>query len=687
MFFFCILQGLSALELHSDSLHTAAECYDGIEAEISHPDPLQQPDLATHCLETPTGGGSIENYSVECNSSIDCGYCETGNEHKVCISPVNVSKSRVGLQQHGPGPLEDRACHSSNTGRESCRTEEEEGGELPFVSTPNLNLFNTSEGAQRELEWQSPTVGILPPAGCGKQAEDTDRLEAAIQEGQEAAPGEEASEQEAENCKARRREQETNLAELLPVSIELEAPIMGQNLSSEGSSSEMKERCQDGENTGKESVKDCQKLCDELCLDEGSPVPVSTPGEEPCPLIEGGDVIKGPGSPVPHRWIQGLHDGEPPPDKKSLEQNQETAVKDYAVEQEWGLAPQTGCPFGNGSEPDSVKELNVENTPEVPGCNPERSLSHDMPDVQTPGISAEDTRTETPLETMPDSGSRPAGSESGVTPGLSEDEDCDVQVVGGSTTEIFHPTPDGVQTEHAGYFEADEAAASSKEEKLDEQSISKPDETMPDVDAALPLKLDKSYEQSDSEIGSELSHSLQTVETRGTGEEPKLEPSKDDMCLDPVTEGTGGSEAESDESRYSECNAGTDHLESGVAEASSLISGEVISAGEEDLQPTDISNNLRAEDEDPAQDGSEITQDERPSDERLILSEDVTLPLDGANLDVEPPFMNNRLSREQSVDNLSTDNPKIPDTVDGGLQSIIQGEQTPIALYLTSGLL
>lgn len=657
-------------------MHTAAECYDGIEAEISHPDPLQQPHLATHCLETPTGGGFVENFSAECNSGIDCGYCETGNEHKVCISPVNVSKSQVGLQQHGPGPLEGRVCHSSNTGRESCRTEKE-GRELPIASTPDLNLFNTSEEAQRELKRQSPTVGILPPAGCGKQAEDTDRLEAAIQEGQEAAPGEEASEQEAENCKARRREQETNSAELLPVSIDLEAPIMGQNLSSEGSSSETKECRQDGENTGKERVKDCRKLCDELCLDEGSPVPVSTPGEEPCPLIEGGDVIKGPGSPVPHRLIQGLHDGEPPPDTNSLEQNQETAVKDYAVEQECGLAPQTGCP-GNCSEPDGVKELNVENTPE------ERSLSQDIPDVQTPGNSMEETCTETPLETMPNFGSRPVGSESGVTRGLSEDEDCSVQAVGGSTTEIFHPTQDGVHTEDAGYFEANEAAASSKEEKLDEQSNSKPDETMPDVDAALPLKLDKSCEQLDSEIGSELSHSLQTMETRGTGEEPNLEPSKDDIWLDPVAEATEGSQAKSEESRYSECNVGTDHLESEVAEASSLISGEVISAGEEDLQQTDISNNLRVEDEDPTQDGSEITQDERPSDERL---EDVTLPLDGANLDVEPPFMNNRASREQSVDNLSTDNPKIPETVDGGLQSIIQGEQTPTALCPTSSLL
>lgn len=686
MFFFCILQGLSTLELHSDSLHAAAECFDGIAAEISNLDPLQQPDQATHCLETPTGGSLIENYSAECNSSVDCGYSETGKEHKDFVLPVKVSESQVGLQEHGLGPLEDGVCHSSNTGRESCRTEEE-GREPPIVSTPNLNLFNRSEGAQCEPGRQTLTVGNLPPAGCGKQAEDTNRLE--IQEGQEGATGEEASEQEAENCKEGRREKETDSAELLPVSIDLEASIMGQNSSSEGFISEIKESCQDGGNTGKEITKDCQKLRDELCLDEGLPVPVSPPGEEPCPLIEGGDVIKGPGSPVPHRLIQGLHEGEPPPDI-SLEQTQETAVEDYAMEQERGPAPQTGCHSGSCSEPDSVQELIVESAPETPGCYPEHSLSHDTSDVQTIGNSTEEKNTETTLEMMPDVGSIHAESDSGMTHGLSGD-DCSVQPIGSSTTEIFHPTENCVRTEDRDYFEPNEAAESSKEEKLDEQNDSKPDESMLDVGVGLPLKPNsalKSCKQLDSQFESEVSHSLQTIESEMRGEEPEPEPSKDDMRLDPVIEVTEVIEAKSEESRCSECNTGTDLLESEVTEASSLVSEtcEVISTGEENLQPTDVSNNLPLENEDPRQDTSEVTLDDKPPDEKLILSEDVTLPLDNTEMDMEPPSMKNPASREERVDNLSTDNPKIPDTLDGALQSVIQGEQTVIALCPTSGL-
>ncbi|XP_056871047.1 A-kinase anchor protein 13 isoform X5 [Takifugu flavidus] len=666
-------KGLSTLELHSDSLHAAAECYDGIAAEISNLDPLQQPDQATHCLETPTGGSLIENYSAECNSSVDCGYSETGKEHKDFVLPVKVLKSQAGLQEHGLGPLEDGVCHSSNTGRESCRTEEE--GREPPISTPNLNLFNRSEGAQCELGRQTLTVGNLPPAGCGKQAEDTDRLE--IQEGQEAATGEEASEQEAENCKARRREKETDSAELLPVSIDLEASNMGQHSSSEGSISEMKETCQDGGNTGKEIAKDCQNLCGELCLDKGLPVPVSPPGEEPCPLIEGGDVITGPGSPVPHRLIQGLHEGEPPPDINSLEQTQETAVKDYAMEQEWDLDPQTGCHSGSCSEPDSVQELIVENAPEAPGCYPEHSLSPDISDVQTFGNSMEEKNTETPLETMPNIGSIHAEPDSGMTHGRSGDDDCSVQPTGSSTTEIFHPAENCVCTGDRDYFEPNEAAESSKEEKLDEQNDPKPDESMLDVGVGLPLKLDsalKSCKQFDSQFDSEVSHSLQTIKSEMTGEEPEQEPSKDDMRLDPVIEVTEVIEAKSEESRCSECNTGTDLLESEVTEASSVVSEtrEVISPGEENLQPTDISNNLPLENEDPTQDTSEITLDDKPPDEKLILSEDVTLPLDNTEMDMEPPSMKNPAPREQRVDNLSTDNPKIPDTLDGALQSVIQ---------------
>lgn len=684
MFFFCILQGLSTLELHSDSPHAAAECYDGIAAEITNADPLQQPDLATHCLETPTGGGVVENDSAECNSGVECGRSETTNERKDCLSPVKVSKSQVGSQERGPGPVEDGACRSSNTGRESCRAEEE-GREPPIVSTPDLNLLNRSEGAQRELGRPTLAVGNLPPAGCGKQAEDTDRLE--IQEGREATPGEETSEQEAEKCKARRREEETGSAELLPVSRDLEASTMGQNSSSEGSWSEMKESWMDGENTGNEITEDCQKLCDELCLDEGLPVPVSPPGEEPGPLIQGGDVIMEPGSPVPHRLMRGLHQGEPPPDINSLEQTQETAGEDYAMEQEWGLAPETAC---HCSEPGRVQELIFENAPEVPGCNPEHSLSHRIPDAQTPGNSMEEKTAETPLETAANTGSSLADAHSGMTHGLAGHDGCTAQAITSSTTEIPPPAEDGACPEERDYFEPNDAAASSKETS-EEQNDSKPDEVMLGVDAGLPLKPDsalKSCERSDSQCESDLSHSLQTVETERTGEEPKAGPSEDDMWLDPEAEGTELIEARSEESRPSECNTRSALLESAVTEASSLISGtfEGTSTGEEKLQETDVGNNLHLDDEDPTPGKSEITLDEKPPDGKLLLSEDVTAPLDNSELDVEPPSVKNPASGEQRLDNASTDNPKIPDTLDGALKNMIQGEQTVITSCPTSGL-
>ncbi|KAK7913543.1 hypothetical protein WMY93_013754 [Mugilogobius chulae] len=54
-------------------------------------------------------------------------------------------------------------------------------------------------------------------------------------------------------------------------------------------------------------------------------------------------------SAFPPLLIEGLHEGEPPPHTNTLEQNQETAGRDYALEQQWGLTPDTGCNSGNCS--------------------------------------------------------------------------------------------------------------------------------------------------------------------------------------------------------------------------------------------------------------------------------------------------------------------------------------------------
>lgn len=623
---FFILQGLAVLELHSDSLHTA-ECYDGMEAEISHPDLLQQPNRAVRCLETTTGGRFVENYSVECNSGADCGYCETGNEHKVCVLPVSVSESQVGLPERGPGPSEDRVCPSPNTGRDDGHTEEQ-ARETPIVSTPSLNLLNRSEGAQCELDRQTLTVGIEPAAARGKRAEDSDGLEAVIQEGLEATAGTETSEQEAEDCTARRRQKESTSAELSAVCRDLEASIMGQNLSSEGSSSQRKECCQDGENTGKELLKDCQKLSDGLCLDGALPVPVSSPGDEPCPLIEGADVIGGPGPPVPHHLIEGLHEGEPPPDINSLEQKQETAVQDCATEQEWGLAPQTAGPSAGCSEADSVRELDGENAAEVPGCSPELSLPHHIADTGTLGVSMEDTDTDD---------SRRA--DAGMTCGLSRDDDCSLQATGSSTTETFQPTQDCVCTDEKDNGEPEE------------QTDSKSDGNLLNVDAGFPLELESGLRE--------------CTQTKRTGEEAHPEAPTEETALAPANEVAEISESKPGESRSSEGNAETAHVKS-----------EVISAGEE---TTDNGDNLHLEAKDPTLDRSEITPDQRPPDERLTLSEDVAQPIDNREVAVEPASPTSLTSRPQSVGNLPTGDPETPGTLEGA----VQGEQTVTVLCPT----
>ena len=339
------------LELQAESLHAAAECYGGVEAEISPPEPSQP----QRCLETSPGGSFVENYSAECISGADCGFCETGHKHEVCVLP-----------ERGPGPSEDRARSSPNTGRDA-RHAEEEPRRTAFDSAPGAHLFNRSEGAPWEPESQAPGVGIEPAA-----AEHSDPPEAVVQGGPEAEAGQEAA--------------------------ELGASVMGQNLASEGSTSEVKECGQHGE-----LVKESPKL-----RGGGSPAPVAAAGDEPCPLILAADVIRA------RRLIEGLHEGEPPADSDSLEQKQEAAVQDYTLELEGALASQAAGPSGGGGgEADTVAELDGQN---FPGCSPEVSLSNQTDS----GAPMEGTCTDGPLE-----GSRRAD------PGTS----CSLRATASSTTE------------------------------------------------------------------------------------------------------------------------------------------------------------------------------------------------------------------------------------------------------------
>uniref|UniRef100_A0A8C4HUA0 Si:dkey-172h23.2 n=1 Tax=Dicentrarchus labrax TaxID=13489 RepID=A0A8C4HUA0_DICLA len=503
------------------------------QTEITCLERLQQPSQASQCLDTTTGGNWDENCFVESSSSVDSGHGETGNAEKDWSLSVSTPASEVRPQVHGLGPPEDWVCPSSNTERDYCQTEEE-GREQPVVSSQSLSLCDRSEGAQSEAEGESFTVGILPPAGCGKQAEETDRGEAVIREGEEATEGKDISGQEAEDSTAKRREEETNSesTDLITPSGDTKALVMGQTPSSESSNvsdtsdSEMKECCQEGENVEKEEMKLSQEHCDGLSLDEeraeskGLTDPSSTPGDLPNPsLMDYGDVIEEPESAVPRPSIEGLHEGEPPPDINSLEQNQETAGRDYATEQR-GLAPETGCHSGNCTGTTSGKELDREDVAQPSGYSiesttlPSSDEPDDIADCQTTGNSMEDIQTDPSLEPSPEmvprSSNRQADLDLGITHGLSSDDDGSFQSVGSSTTEIFHPTQDNTCMVNPDLLQTKIAELSSTGLKMEGLNDSKPGENNePDTGSELTVT---DCCQTGTEPESQLSPSLQTME-------------------------------------------------------------------------------------------------------------------------------------------------------------------------------
>ncbi|XP_018552910.1 A-kinase anchor protein 13 [Lates calcarifer] len=505
-------KGVSVLELRFDSLHTAAECCDGIEAEITCVEQLQRCAAATECLDTTTESSWEENCPAESNRT-DCGHGETGNAEKDWSLSVSTPASEVRPQEYGLGPPEDRVCLSSNTGRDYGHTEEEEeeeGREQPVASTQSLSLCNWSEGAQSAAEGANLTVGILPPASCGKQAEETDRGEAVIQEGQEATKGEDRSEQEEENSTARRREEETSseATVLITPSGDTKALVMGQSPSSEGSEvsdnsdSELKDCSQEGETIRKEEMKLSEELCDGLSLHEekaeheGLTDPVSTPRDLPNPsLIDCGDVIEEPESAFSRLLIEGLHEGEPPPDINNLEQNQETAGRDYATEQQWGLAPETGCHSGNCTETVSGKELDGEGIAEPSECSIGSTTlpmdeTDNTADCWTASKPIEATRIdkvdcEESPEIMPSSDEKHPDLDSCVAHGLSSDDDGSFRSVGSSTTEIFHPTQDDATMEEQELIQTKVAELM---EEPNDMRPSESDEHSSFVDAGLPLE-------------------------------------------------------------------------------------------------------------------------------------------------------------------------------------------------------
>lgn len=717
LFLFCILQGVSVLELQSDSLHTAAECCDGVENEITCLEPPQQPAVASQCLVATTGGSLLENGSVENNSSsVDCGHVDAGNAEKDWSLSVSTPESEVRPQETSLNPPEDWVCLSSNTGRDYCQTEEEEGRDQPVFPSQSLSLCDGSEEAQSEAERESLTVGILPPAGCGKQAEETDRGEAECREGQEATKGKETSEQEA----ARRKEEETNseLTDLITQSDDTKASVMGQSLSPEGSASETKGCHQEGRSVGKEEMKLSQELCGGLASDEGL-TDTSTPGDTPNPsLIDCDDVIVGPKSAVPPLLIEGLHEGEPPPDINSLEQNQETAVRDYVIEQQQGLAPETACHFGKCTESASAEELVGEHVAEPSGYSIESANLSPLEErdhtaaSQTAGNPMEDGCPDLSTVTMPSSSSRHADLASETTRRLSSDDDCSFRSIGSSTTEIFHPTSDNVSTEDLDFLEPEVSSTGFKldEPKESELDLLTTDEGVPLEPGSVNALTATDCSQPGTHADSQLLPSLQTMEALNieeTGEDLDPQP-KEDLLLGPDNRGaltTDANESGAGEASGPELNAGTEHLESevdtpGLCETSPSGAEKcgVTDPGEEDQQPSENSVNSTVDSaeengdvppllQEPKQDDSKTTADERPQDEGCgpptkdsdaSSSQAETSLLDNDDvkaLGVEPPSPNNEASSEPQVNSQMTENPKALDTVDTASPSAIQGRQ------------
>ncbi|XP_071383271.1 A-kinase anchor protein 13-like isoform X3 [Centroberyx affinis] len=670
-------KGVSTLELQSESLHTATECRDGVETETACLERLQQPTLASECLDTPTQGSLIENYPEDSsNSVVGGGDGEAGNAERDQRLSLSLPTSEQRPPDYGLGSPEDWVCLSPNTEKDYCQ-KEEEVREQPVVADQSLSLCDRSEGAQSGADGESLTVGTPAPA-CGKQTEETDRGETVIREGQEATEGKERSQQEAEESTVRRREkeeEETDLESRDPAPLSGHATIsaMGQSQSSENSEasdtsdSDMKDCSQEGGDLQKEEMQHSQELCDDLSLNQEKPESeglmdlTSTPVDLPIPsLIDCSDVtqevLSDSAGPCP--MIAGLHEGEPPPDINSLEQNQETAVRDYSTEQQWDLAdgsshlaPETGCHSrdctvaASGEELDTWVSTGIVEQAAVPGAdiestslplnepdNLEETSVENTADFQTASNSIDSTEidlvnSEASAEVMPSSGNGQAHLDSGTTHGLSSDEEDSFRSVGSSTTEIFQPAleTDRPNMEEQDLIQTKIAELASVGIKMAEQNDMEHGESnersLP-MDPELPLEHSTvnaltvtDCRQAGTEPESQLSPTLHTIEPlspEGTGETLAPELSKEDLSLGPVLSESGDSPAvkvgekrcETVEANGSDLNLETEE-EHSVAEVTARVlfeprpsvaeGREVTGTAEEDIRPTETSEAASAE--------------------------------------------------------------------------------------------
>ncbi|XP_051920231.1 A-kinase anchor protein 13 isoform X2 [Hippocampus zosterae] len=292
---------------------------------------------------------------VENGASVTYGY----------VGEEDGSVSLVHPGEHGLSPPEDWVC---------LETEKVEGRKQPDT-TQNLSLYESQEP-------RSPLpVENLRLAGWGEQETDKGG------EGREATLGEDLSGKEVNGVSESTGEKSSGGLVIMGQLPSSDAPV--QECHRDGFGPDL---CQ-GNSLAEEEVESTAFVqedlpppagCDDVTLESDVP----PPGE-----------------------------GEPPPDVKSSEQNQETAGQDHVAEWQQDPDQRTSCQKLNVTENADVSVSPVEEYPEETECSPENIVKSDI----DPNL--------------------------GLTHGLSSDDNVSFQSVGSCATDIFHPTEESIPLE------------------------------------------------------------------------------------------------------------------------------------------------------------------------------------------------------------------------------------------------
>ncbi|XP_056135372.1 uncharacterized protein si:dkey-172h23.2 [Lampris incognitus] len=344
-------KGVPSLDLQSESLHTAPECSEGVETETACSERLQ------HWSSTQIQGCE-EEHSPEGSSSSTVEVGQPGNAEIRGCSPFSLQTSEQ------PEDDDFRLHHSPNTDRDYCETREErreEGAwegrtELLVAFDRSVSLCDGASGTRGETEGKSPEVGTPLPPAKGKQTAETDKEESLIcqwlgppertdrfsREGEESlAVGEEESGSGCRNPTVFSRDE--------PVSNMGNVQLSENSEVLDTSDSDMEKCSQDGESVQREEeeVQSKQDPCGNLGFtgEEQESKGLIDPTSSKLNLSNSyptgcGDVrLEVMSESVgPRPTIEGLGEGEYSSDINKIEQNQETAGRDYPSEEQCNLA-------------------------------------------------------------------------------------------------------------------------------------------------------------------------------------------------------------------------------------------------------------------------------------------------------------------------------------------------------------